>query len=267
MAVATRDLMPTCSHWVIFEVILRWDVGGNSEHSRPMRSIVFVALFAYAPSATAQHLVDDDRQQNSQPDVGGQTSEDTADAPEPLAPRSAPAGEQTDLPSPVLVRERSDHRVVVALAFSHWFSPRIGAPAGIRTPSLLLSVRPAVSFLELRVRYVLGTRPVTLPAGEEERIGFGSLELVLTHGISLPGQSIDFHVGVLGGFVHAGDVTGCFGGVLGMLWLLDLSGDVGLGPYFEARMVSYPLAGDGFDFPDNIQADAQLDLGLALAFN
>lgn len=165
------------------------------------------------------------------------------------------------------LRARSPHRVAISVGFSHWFSPRLGSPDGITTPSLMVGVRPGIEILELRLRYTIGVLPIAIPHAASENVGFATLEVVLTHGASWAGQSIDFHAGVHGGLVHAGTLTGCFGVVLGLAWTLDVSSEVALGPYFETRLVSYPLPGDGFSFPEHLQGDAQIDLGVALTIS
>lgn len=188
----------------------------------------------------------------------------------PTAPRAdvvadTPSTADVDIePADGSLRARSTHRVAISLGFSHWFSPRLGSPAGITTPSLMVGVRPGIEIVELRLRYAIGVAPIAVPRGASENVGFATLELVLTHGARWSGQSIDFHAGVHGGIVHAGAVTGCFGVVLGLAWTLDVSSDVALGPYFETRLVSYPLRGDGFSFPEHLEGDAQIDLGVAL---
>jgi hypothetical protein len=165
---------------------------------------------------------------------------------------------------------RSDHRVAVAIGFSHWFGATFGSPDGFTTPALAVGVRPGLPFLELRLRYSIALQRLQLPRGAgDDHVGFASLEVAATHGLEVAGSRIDLRAGGVGAMVHARSVTGGAGIVIGAEWSFPtgLPPDFAVGVFFDARVLLYVLPGDAGDiFSPAGRRDAQLDLGVVLTF-
>lgn len=171
-------------------------------------------------------------------------------------------------PAPVERARLSDRQLSLWLGFSHWFGPRLGTPEGFDTPTASLGVRPAVRFVELRLRYAGSTRALDLPTGVKSGVGFVSIEATLTHGLAVGAQRIDLYAGPLATLVHSNGATAGMGILLGARFTIR-AGNTGLsfGPFFEARSVFYKLPGESGGLLDPGRRDAHIDLGLvATAF-
>src|SRR5262245_1062696 len=68
----------------------------------------------------------------------------------------------------------------VTVGSSHWVGQTFGTPIGLSTPSIAVGVHPGLRWLELGLRYSLAIAPLPLPGGGQGRVGFVSLEAVLT---------------------------------------------------------------------------------------
>jgi hypothetical protein len=187
---------------------------------------------------------------------------------EPPAPTTQEAVSRSKYP-------RSPHQLFVNLGFSHWYGQTFGAPIGVSTPALIVGVRPGVRFLEVRLHYTLSLRRLELPTnGERSRIGFGNLDLQLSHELRLGGQRMVMGFGPSAGFVHTSQGVGfSVGAVLSARYLIDIADVVATGPFLDVRAQLYHLPGSDvpfFEFVDGGlnagHSDLQLQLGVALSF-
>lgn len=162
----------------------------------------------------------------------------------------------------------SDRQLSLSLGFSHWFGPRLGTPEGLDTPTVSLGVRPALRFVELRLRYAGSTRALDLPTGVRSHVGFVSVEATVTHGLAVGAQRIDLYAGPLATLVHSNGATAGMGILIGTRLLIRAGkAGIAIGPFFEARSVFYKLPGERGGLLDPGRRDAQIDLGVvATAF-
>jgi len=178
----------------------------------------------------------------------------TAGAP----PSTPPAGE--------IRPARSPQQMAIWIGFSHWFGETFGSPDGVGTPTFAFGVRPGLSFLDVRLRYTVAVDALELPDGEPSNIGFLSLELALTHGLSLGSQRIDVFAGPLAGVLHADGGSGILGAVLGSRLMIAAGRDVAIGGFFEGRQVFYVLPDDPEGILEEPRRDGQFDLGVVATF-
>ncbi|MHB8878327.1 MAG: hypothetical protein ACYC8T_31915 [Myxococcaceae bacterium] len=155
----------------------------------------------------------------------------------------------------------SSRRLSLTLGFAHWFGRTFDAPPGIGTPAVGIGIRPGVSFLEVRARYLFTLAPLTRLSGERSRYGQASLALVLCRELSSAGHSLNAFAGPLGVLTHGGapGVAGGYGAVVGVEYLIasGLSGANRFGIFTQSQALSYSLPGDS----PGMRSDVQVDLG------
>lgn len=128
------------------------------------------------------------------------------------------------------------------LGFSHWFGPTSGSPDGLTTPAVSLAVQPGPSWLEIAARYTLSVPAVAGARGSAVGIGFASLAPLGRHTVR------DEH----------GDVVLCGGPLV-------LHPRLAVGPALGVQGVYYTLPGYAGSFLDDLQREAQIDLGVTVA--
>lgn len=155
-------------------------------------------------------------------------------------------------------------QVTVSLSASHWIGSTFGSPIGMTTPALSVAVRPGLKWLELGLRYSLAVVPVTVPGGGLSRVGFISLDALLTRELRVAEQRFALAVGPSGTVIHSSLGAG-FGVslVLAARYLIDVNERFSLGPFFAMRPTFYNLPGDAKLLG---RTDAQGDIGVVATF-
>jgi hypothetical protein len=188
-------------------------------------------------------------------------------APRPARADATAAGAPPSTPPAEEIRPaRSPQQMAIWIGFSHWYGETFGSPDGIGTPAFAFGVRPGLAFLDVRVRYTVAIDALELPDGEPSNVGFLSLELALTHGLSLGRQRLDVFAGPLAGVVHADGGSGIVGVVLGSRLMIAAGRDLAIGGFFEGRQVFYVLPDDPEGILEQPRRDGQLDLGVVATF-
>jgi hypothetical protein len=159
----------------------------------------------------------------------------------------------------------SKQRLSVALGFSHWFGATFGSPDGYSTPGLEVGVRPRLSWLELRLRYVLSVIPPTLPDGHRGVVGFASLGLVADKELRVGRHSLVGLAGIELALDHTDRGAGWGLGIaVGAEYLLRTGArhDHAVGLAVTAHELFYALPGDAMNLFDHSRRDAQIDISV-----
>jgi hypothetical protein len=168
----------------------------------------------------------------------------------------------------------ASRELFVDVGFSHWWSNTFGARIGASTPALVVGVRPGVPWLELRLHYTVSLDQLALPTnGEQSRVGFANLDVLLERELRVAGERMMILGGVAGGFVHTSQGLGpALGSVIGVRYLIDVSSRWAVGPFFDLRWQAYKLPGS--DRPlyavegslVTSHSDAQAQIGVAFSY-
>jgi hypothetical protein len=162
---------------------------------------------------------------------------------------------------PPLAREpRSARQLTVQLGFGHWYGKNFGAPIGATTPALTIGLRPGFRWLELRGYYSVTTDPPVLPTtGETSVVGFAQLDVALTHELRVGRQRMVMGCGPSAGFIHTKQGIGIsLGSDAFARYMIDMSGVLALGPFFDVRAMYYDLPGSGVPLIDVVDGDLRM---------
>ncbi len=185
----------------------------------------------------------------------------------------APAAADDDEAPPRCDKNPHDQHFTLSLGFSHWYGETFGAPIGISTPGLTFGWIP-LSWLELQLAYSISLRELDLPTGEQGRVGFGTLAVLLRSALQVGGERLVLAGGVIGGVVHTRNgMGGAVGGALVARYVLQVNAGLAVGPFLDVRALLYTMQESDlplYRFEDGFatagHSDAQIQIGVAFAF-